>query len=401
MNSENPDKPQKKKKPVPRAAGGKTPLGPNKWRLRIFRMYDANNKRVYYSEVFRGGSRDADERLVELKNRQKAGEPLRVKAKLFRDFVQEWIEERNNGVRREATIEHYQRIAEAYIIPEFGGLALADITEAKIQRYYTGLRKKERAPATVRLIHVLLASIFKLAEKRELIRKNPMRFVEPPPTPKPKPEMMNQAEARAFLEAASQHPEGFMFALAFHLGARPCEYLGLMWSDIDFAGHRITIQRSLKQRKVKGKYGEWYCEKPKTVNSLRSVTITTEIARGLEERRRAQLEERMKAGPSWATHGFVFTDPIGEPLKFEYVRRLHKQILKEAELPEKFQLRSSRHACATALIAAGVDPKTVSSRLGHSSVKITLDVYVKPTDEREREASDKLGEMFGTGGRRG
>jgi len=397
MSSENPDKPDKKKKRAPRPAGGKTPLGPNKWRLRIFRMYDESRRRVYYSEVFRGGSREADDRLRELKNRQKAGEPLQIESKLLRDFAREWIEERNNGVRREATIEHYRRITEAYIIPEFGGLALADITEAKIQAYYTSLRKKERAPATVRLIHVLLASIFKLAEKRELIRKNPMRFVEPPPTPKPKPEMMNQAEARAFLEAARRRPEGFMFALAFHLGARPCEYLGLMWTDIDFAGHRITIQRSLKHRKAKGKYGQWYLEQPKTTNSLRSVTINPEIVRGLEERRRAQLEERMKAGPSWGNHGFIFTDATGEPLQIENVRRLHKQILKDAGLPDKFQLRGSRHACASALIAAGVDPKTVSSRLGHSSVKITLDVYVKPTDEREREASDKLGEMFGTG----
>src|SRR5215813_12291512 len=71
-------KPDKPKKPEPRRPGSKTKRGPNKWLLRIFRGYDANNRRIYCSETFHGGSKDADERLVELLNRQKAGQPLKM-----------------------------------------------------------------------------------------------------------------------------------------------------------------------------------------------------------------------------------------------------------------------------------------------------------------------------------
>src|SRR5262245_66264771 len=93
-----------KKKPEPRRPGGKTKRGPNKWLLRIFRGYDAGGKRIYYSETFHGGSREADDRLVELRNRQKAGLPLTFTSKTFKDFFDEWIEERDDGKRRECKI---------------------------------------------------------------------------------------------------------------------------------------------------------------------------------------------------------------------------------------------------------------------------------------------------------
>src|SRR5262245_65430341 len=96
------------KKPEPRRPGGKTKRGPNKWLLRIYRGVDANKKRIYYSEIFHGGSREADDRLTELKNRHKAGLPLKFEPKLFKDFFEDWIEDRDDGERRECTIEQYR-----------------------------------------------------------------------------------------------------------------------------------------------------------------------------------------------------------------------------------------------------------------------------------------------------
>ena len=76
----------KTSKPEPRRAGGKTKRGKTKdgrqkWLLRIFRSYDSAGKRIYYSETFIGGSKEADDRLIELCNRQKAGLPLKFQPK--------------------------------------------------------------------------------------------------------------------------------------------------------------------------------------------------------------------------------------------------------------------------------------------------------------------------------
>jgi integrase len=46
------------------------------------------------------------------------------------------------------------------------------------------------------------------------------------------------------------------------------------------------------------------------------------------------------------------------------------------------------------LIAAGVHPKIVSERLGHSSTSITLDLYSHVIPGLQEEAAAKLGEMI-------
>jgi integrase len=93
----------------------------------------------------------------------------------------------------------------------------------------------------------------------------------------------------------------------------------------------------------------------------------------------------------------LFTDYTGQPLNFEKVRRIHKKILADAELPDTFKLKVSRHTCASALLRAGVHPKIVSERLGHANISITLDVYTMVEEDQQRAASEALGEMFGSG----
>src|SRR4030095_7475445 len=180
----------KSNKPEPRRPGGKTKRGPNKWLLRIFRGYDAGGKRIYYSETFHGGSRDADKRLVELHNRHKAGLPLKFQAKTVADFFDQCIEEKDDGERRECTIDQYRKFGSLYLLPAFGKFALTDITDVAITRLYKDLRKRGLGASTVGMVHVLLTSIFKLAAQRDLVLINPMLKVTGPTQPKPKPRAM-------------------------------------------------------------------------------------------------------------------------------------------------------------------------------------------------------------------
>jgi integrase len=352
-----------KKPPEPRRPGGKTKRGPNKWLLRIFRGYDASNRRIYYSEIFHGGSRDADKRLTELHNRHKAGLPLKFQPKTFRDFFNEWLVEIDDGKRREATVAQYKQMGEAYLIPAFGKFTLGDITDVAITRLYRDLRKQDFSPYTIRMVHAILSMVFSQAEADGLLLHNPMRKKkvrdQKPEKPKPRPVAMAAGETQAFLTAASSRPEGYMFALAFYLGARPCEYLGLKWGDVDLKAQRVTIQRSLKWRRG----GEWYTTAPKTEKSVRTIPLTPAIVKGLDDHRRRQLEMRMKAGANWTDHGFVFTDEVGEPLKWWWVTRVYKRILVDAKLASTFKLKVSRHSCASALLNAGIPLKMVSDRL--------------------------------------
>ena len=92
--------------------------------------------------------------------------------------------------------------------------------------------------------------------------------------------------------------------------------------------------------------------------------------------------------------GPVFCAPDGGWLrKSNYYHRTWKPLLVKAGLEIKFH--SLRHAHATMLLAGGTDAKTVSERLGHSTVAFTLDTYVRATNEQQRAAAKKLDALLG------
>lgn len=53
-----------------------------------------------------------------------------------------------------------------------------------------------------------------------------------------------------------------------------------------------------------------------------------------------------------------------------------------------------RHSHATALLTAGESPKVVQERLGHSSISVALDVYSAVLPNMQREAVERLAEVF-------
>lgn len=63
------------------------------------------------------------------------------------------------------------------------------------------------------------------------------------------------------------------------------------------------------------------------------------------------------------------------------------------------RLHDLRHGHGTGLVEGGYDPKTVSARLGHTTTQFTLDVYVKPSAERQSEAAQAFADRIAKAGR--
>jgi len=57
----------------------------------------------------------------------------------------------------------------------------------------------------------------------------------------------------------------------------------------------------------------------------------------------------------------------------------------------------SRHSCASALLNDGVPLKMISERLGHASIAVTGDIYSVVEDRQQREVSERLERLFGSG----
>lgn len=92
----------------------------------------------------------------------------------------------------------------------------------------------------------------------------------------------------------------------------------------------------------------------------------------------------------------VFANELGKPLNYRSLTLRHfDKILEKAKLKDEgFVLYSLRHSCATLLLAAGENPKVVAERLGHASVKMTLDTYSHVLQDMQEAATDKLEVML-------
>ena len=151
---------------------------------------------------------------------------------------------------------------------------------------------------------------------------------------------------------------------------RPGEALGLKWED--FQDDCLWIRRSL-HRPSNGDV--WFLHESKTDHSPRNLPLPAIVVEELIRLRRRQAKDRLRAGASWPDHGLIFVDENGEPLRWQHVvRTVFPDILAEASLP-KIRGYDLRHTCATLLLAAGLNPKVVSERLGHSTVALMLDMY--------------------------
>jgi integrase len=103
----------------------------------------------------------------------------------------------------------------------------------------------------------------------------------------------------------------------------------------------------------------------------------------------AQAERRLIAGEAWRDHGLVFDYGDGRPWapdRFSQVWAEHA----ERSGFGRVRLHDLRHGMATLALAAGIHPRTVADRLGHSTTGLVLDLYSHVLPSLESEAAARL-----------
>ena len=103
--------------------------------------------------------------------------------------------------------------------------------------------------------------------------------------------------------------------------------------------------------------------------------------------------ERLVAGKDWEGSELVFTTRLGEPLTDGAVRDRFHRILSNNGL-RKQRFNDLRHACASLMIAQGVQPRVIMETLGHSTIAMTMNRYAHVIQEVQREAAGKVGELL-------
>src|SRR5262249_49607086 len=165
-----------------------------------------------------------------------------------------------------------------------------------------------------------------------------------------------------------------------------------------FSTNTLQIRRTLSRipSKMSAEKGKGFEEaEPKTKKSRRSVVIASFAVEALKQHRIHQLEAKLKAGPAWQDHDYVFCTSVGTHLNpTKDVLDVLKSLLEEAGLPH-IRFHDLRHSCATVLLGKKVHPKIVQEILGHSQISMTMDIYSHVLPTMQEEAMSTINGVLG------
>jgi integrase len=118
--------------------------------------------------------------------------------------------------------------------------------------------------------------------------------------------------------------------------------------------------------------------------------LTRRLWRRCTSNRRHQATERLALGPAYQDHRLAFCQEDGTPLPPGRVSKLFARHV-DALGATRITLHGLRHTWASLALQAGINPKVVSERLGHTTVSFTLDTYshVMPGIRRTRRRESR------------
>ena len=303
-------------------------------------------------------------------------------AEYYKTFKRVYMD---TGVR-ESTADNYAANFRRYILPKLGRLRLDAIERSHVEELIADMTRQELAKDSIRLALAVLSVLFGHAKENKLVQENPAsrmgRHYRQTARVHEEIQPLTNEEVPMFLQAVMQlSPQYFcLFLCAIHTGMRSGEIVGLQWGDIDFKGKFIIVRRAISQnRRV--------CATKN--NRIRRVDISDDLLVALQDLRRQRQEAWLSKGhneiPLW-----VFCNRQGHTEEMANVRSRHfEKCLTKAGL-RHIRFHDLRHTFASLLIQNGESLAYVKEQLGHSSIKMTVDVYGHLVPGANRQAVNRL-----------
>lgn len=316
------------------------------------------------------------------------------------DFLRSWIDAREKGGRLKATTLGTMRVhIERYLIPAIGEVRLGDLKPAAIEDLYGDLLAEGSlgksakpagaglSPKSVRNIAGTLHKALADAVRHGVIAGNPADRVDLPRWDRPQIRAWDREELVSFL-AWSWGNDDSMFPiwfLLFSTGMRRGEILGLRWVDVDLVASTVRVQQTRVVAESRGVI----VSSPKSRAGSRRIEIDASVRDAL-----AILKDRQEVAAErlgFPEPTLVACDLDGRPISPQALSRRFQKAQEAAGMDPKIRLHDARHTHASILFHEGESIVEVSSRLGHSRVSTSTDVYGHLYRNADRELADRFG----------
>jgi integrase len=359
------------------------------WEARATLGY-ADGKRIRRS--FYGKTRaDASAAMIDAAAKAQQGIVVPSGRVTLEAYLREWLAVKASKLRP-TTALRYHGLLEGQVIPVIGRVKLTQLQPRHVERVMAAAVDKGLAPRTANHARAVLRAALTDAARQQLIARNVAggKLVDPQRVEERGIEAMTPDEARAILQAVHDTSLEAPVATALWLGLRQGEVLGLRWRDVSKDCSTLKVAGALNHRGVPA----W--RPPKTKQSRRTLSIPAPLAEILRAHR--ATHPVVLLAPDQPDGGIprdlVFTTPTGEPIEGTGLTHRYQDALRRAGLrPRRFH--DLRHGTATLLLASGVDIKTVSAILGHSTISVTANTYAAVLPSLHADAAAKMATLLG------
>ena len=301
-----------------------------------------------------------------------------------------WLEDYCTSVKPRTLIE-YESTVENHFKPTIGKIKLSELNTMQVQRMCNNLKNQRTgeplSPKRVKDIHGMLHKALQVAERLNLISKNPADNIERPKVKQAGIKPLDNEQVAMFISAIQGHRFKDLFMVAIFTGMRESELCGLSWDAVNFKDGTITVKQQIQRTKnTNGKFVVVSTKNDKN----RIIRPATAVMQILKDRRKIQLSDKLMAGEAWNNeYNLVFTEKEGRYYIPHVVYENFKRIAKQIGCPDA-RFHDLRHTFATLAISNGDDIKTVQENLGHYAASFTLQVYGHVTEDMKRASAERM-----------
>ena len=353
-----------------------------RWEARYIkeRTLDGNYKYGYvYGKSYLETKQKRNEILLNLDKKRKDGERYKCN---FDYYIDNWLNSMKFMVKK-STYAHYMQIVKNHISPDLGYIKINLLTPEIIEDYINqkfecgridglgGLSEKSIRDIVVVLKQILSYADIHLQFRLPKLKKKEIKILS-------KKELRNLEEE--VIEMNTTYSLGILLSL--YTGMRIGEVCALQWKDIDLKKRIIHVNETMVriQDVENNNKTKIIIDNPKTEYSKREIPINKFLYLHLKK-----IEETDKE-KYFLTGNRRYIEPR------TYYNRYKKIIAKVCK--QDYGFHALRHTFATRCIEIGMDPKTLSEILGHSDVKVTLSLYVHPTNKLIIKYMEKLNSYY-------
>ncbi|MCR5330766.1 MAG: site-specific integrase [Lachnospiraceae bacterium] len=312
----------------------------------------------------------------------------------FSEYIDIFIREKRVSLSP-VTITNYRRELNK-AAEQLGGCSLSGIDFLRMKKYMTDMQDhatnrrtgRQLETQTIGQHYVVLHSFFENAVENRYLSENPMNRIKRPRQKKQfeqkKTSAYNESQVKYIIEALNKEPVMWraMMMFAIDSGCRCGEIMGLKWSEIDLATGRVNICRNIQYTSTQG----IFVSTPKNRKN-REIFLNHPVIAVLRKWKKEQ--DRMIRKGLTADTGYCFTKKDGNVMIPGAFNSYLKRFGRKYGLPD-IHPHVLRHTMATISIANGADIVSVSKKLGHANISITLNVYSHANEEAQKRANEVL-----------